>query len=166
MTQTQICEPTLSQPSLDVTVNVVATLHEDDGVEFQCSWKGDDGAWHSGPITFPYGSSNNKLTFDLDDKTKLNLRFEANAADAVWLNEGCCPTNGNGDDLGQITDRDVDRGSKKKLTFKNLNTEECTLHYALRFTGDSWTNAAGKTFSPPYVKDPELRNSGGGGNFV
>lgn len=147
--------------SVNVEVTVLATLHDDHGVEFDCSWRDDSGAWHSGPIEFPYGASKNKLKFVLDDRTGLDLEFLDQPHDAIWFEADACPTEANGTDLGQITDKEVHKDAvsskRKKLTLTNLNTQECSLHYALRFTGEPLD-----TQQPPYVCDPELRNRGGG----
>jgi len=149
--------------SLDqkIDVDVVAARHEDNGVDFQCLWQDANGNWNSGPIIFPRNSGEHDVEFQLDDRTGLNLNFEANASDAIWFNVDCCPTSGSGDDKGQIRDKLVVAG-KKKLTLKNLNEgNPCDLHYALRFTGDSWTSPGGKQHQGPYTYDPEFRNRGG-----
>jgi hypothetical protein len=151
--------------SVNVEVTVLATLHDQHGVEFHCSWPDDSGAWHSGPISFPYGASRNKLKFKLDDKTGLDLEFLDQPHDAIWFDANSCPVDGNGTELGQITDKEVHKDSvsskRKKLTLTNLNTQECSLHYALRFTGKALDSGA-KVQKPLYVCDPELRNRGGG----
>lgn len=147
--------------SINVEVTVLATLHDKHGVEFHCSWPDDSGAWQSGPLEFPLGASKNKIKFKLDDRTGLDLQFLDDPHDAIWFNADECPSDGNGADLGQITDKEVQKdpvsSKRKKLTLTNLNTQECSLHYALRFTGSE-----SDVQSPPYVCDPELRNRGGG----
>ena len=153
-----------SDPKLSpkINVDVIATRHEDNGVDFICMWQDANKNWHSGPILFPYGSGEHDVEFKLDDRSGLNLNFENNVSDAIWFNVDCCPTSSNGSDKGQIRDKQV-MSSDKKLKLKNLNTDECTLHYALRFSGNSWTSPGGKNHQPPYVYDPEFRNRGGGG---
>ena len=147
--------------SKNVDVTVVATLNPATGVEFECTWQDQSGVPQTGPIEFPFGASQNKVSFRLDDQTGLDLEFLDRPHEAAWFNVDSCPSHGNGTDLGQITDKAVekDHGSskRKKLKLTNLNTEECNLHYALRFTGNEAGNSA-----PPYVCDPELRNRGGG----
>jgi hypothetical protein len=151
--------------SVNVEVTVLATLHDDHGVEFHCTWPDDSGVVHSGPITFPVGASKNKVKFRLDDKTGLDLQFLDQPNDAIWVDANGCPRDANGTDLGQITDKEVAKdpvsSKRKKLTLTNLNTEECNLHYALRFTGKS-ARSGGTAEQPLYVCDPELRNRGGG----
>lgn len=148
--------------SKNVEVTVLATLDPDGGVDLKCSWPDDSGAWQSGPIEFPYGSGNNKVKFKLDDQTDLDLQFLDQPGDAIWFNVDTCPSDGKGNDLGQITDKALEKDSvsakRKKLTLTNLNTNECSLHYALRFDGK-----AAPAASPPYVCDPEFKNRGGGG---
>ena len=150
----------MSNPK-NVDVTVVATLNPATGVEFECSWRDQSGISQTGPIEFPAGASKNKLSFQLDDRTGLELEFLDQPHEAVWFNVDSCPADGNGADKGQITDKSVEKdsgsGKRKKLKLTNLNTEECNLHYALRFTGKETSGAA-----PPYVCDPELRNRGGG----
>lgn len=151
--------------SVNVDVTVLATLHDDDGVQFHCSWRDDSGAWHSGPISFPFGYSKNKVKFRLDDRTGLDLEFLDQTHEAIWFDSDGCPRDRDGSDLGQIADRAVEKdpvsSKRRKLSLTNLNTEECNLHYALRFTGKD-VSVGGGDYSPPYVCDPELRNRGGG----
>lgn len=146
-----------------VDIDVIATRHEDHGVDFVCLWQDANRNWHSGPIVFPYDSGEHDVEFKLDDRTGLNLNFEASASNAIWFNANSCPTSASGDDKGQIRDKQV-MSTDKKLKLKNLNTgDPCDLHYALRFTGDSWTSPGGKQHQAPYAYDPEFRNRGGTG---
>ena len=149
--------------SLNVEVTVLATLHDEHGVEFHCTWPDDSGTWHSGPIEFPSGASKNKVKFKLEDRSGLELQFLDQPDDAIWFDATGCPSSGNGNDLGQIKDKTVEKdpvsSKRKKLTLTNLNTQECSLHYALRFTSKA-AQSGGQ--QPLYVCDPELRNRGGG----
>ena len=149
--------------SKNVEVTVAATLGQSGSVDFECLWKDDTGASGSGAIEFPFGAGNNKLQFKLDDRTGLKLEFMDQPDDAIWFSVDGCPHGGPSDDLGQITDKSVETdqvsAKRKRLTLTNLNTEECTLHYALRFDG-----APSGSMKPPYVHDPEIRNRGGGGS--
>lgn len=142
-----------------IEVDVIATRHEDLGVDFLCMWEDSSGNWHSGPIEFPYRSGDHEVEFKLDDRSGLHLNFEKNAGDAIWFDLNSCPKSAGGSDNGQITDKQVTANDKLKL--KNLNSQACTLHYALRFTGDSWTSPGGKQHNGPYSYDPEFRNRGG-----
>jgi hypothetical protein len=147
-------------------VEVIATRDWDKGVDFLLRWEFPQGVWNSGPMVFATGDRDRKIEYDLDDQTGLGLKFESKADDCIWVvDDGACPTSGNGSDKGQIKDKQ--RASDKKLKLKNVNDVTCNLHYALRFTGASWSRPEGtgtKTFKPPYEYDPEYRNSGGGGS--
>lgn len=160
MLEEQTSTKTETRPSHDMEVKVVATRNEDEGADFQITWEDDDGYWHNGPIVLPFDSGEYKIDFDLDDKSGLNMKFESTPGDAIWINADSCPVAGHGnDDKSQITDKRV--ASQTKLKLKNLNAgKACILHYRLRFNGDTWTNASGKTFGPSYSKDPEFRNGG------
>ena len=150
-----------AKTSQKLKVEVVATRHEDHGVDFQCLWEDADNNWHSGPIVFPYGSGEHDVEFKLDDRSGLNLNFQRDADNAIWFNADCCPTGANGDDKGQIHDKQVVINDKK-LKLRNLNSgDACNLHYALRFTGDAWTSPDGTRHQEPYCYDPEFRNRGG-----
>jgi hypothetical protein len=140
-------------------VSVIATRHEDEGVDFHMLWQDSNKNWHSGPIVLPRNSGEYDVEFKLDDRTGLNLNFLANANEAIWVNADTCPTSASGNDKGQIKDKAV-KTTDKKLTLRNTNEDRCVLHYALRFSGNSWTNSAGKVHSAPFVKDPEFRNGG------
>jgi len=142
-----------------VEVDIVATRHEDDGVAFTCMWEDSKGHWHSGPVEFPYRSGEHDVEFELKDRTGLHLEFEKDVDDAIWFEVGQCPKGPGGNDQNQIVDKT--RASKAKLTLKNLNSDACTLYYALRFTGDSYTSPGGNKHSGPYAYDPEFRNRGG-----
>lgn len=148
---------------MNVEVTVLATPDGEHGVEFQCKWSDDSGTSHSGPIEFPLGASKNKVKFRLEDRTGLELEFLDQPHEAIWFNADGCPNDGNGTDLGQITDKAVERdpvsSKRKKLTLTNLNTQDCSLHYALRFTGKAPDSGGQQSL---YVCDPELRNRGGG----
>ena len=147
-------------------VEVIATRDWDKGVDFLLRWEFPQGVWNSGPMVFATGDRDRKIEYDLDDQTGLGLKFESKADDCIWVvDDGACPTSGSGSDKGQIKDKQ--RASDKKLKLKNVNDVTCNLHYALRFTGASWSRPEGtgtKTFNPPYEYDPEYRNSGGGGS--
>jgi hypothetical protein len=148
-------------------VEVIATRDWDKGVDFLLRWEYPKDVWNSGPMVFATGDPDRKIEYDLDDQTGLGLAFEQQADDCIWVAEGPCPTTKphKGSDKDQIKDKD--RASAKKLKLKNVNDQTCNLHYALRFTGASWSRPEGtgtKTFKPPYEYDPEYRNSGGGGS--
>ena len=143
-----------------INVTVLATRHEDDGVDFHCAWQDNSGHWYSGPIVLPKGSGTHEVAFELDDKTNLGLKFMGKGDEAIWVNADRCPKSAHGNnDKGQIKDRNV--ASDRRLTLQNLNDDACVLHYALRFTGRPWTSPNGKQHHPPYMKDPELGSAVG-----
>lgn len=143
-----------------LAVNVLATLNEDEGVEFYCIWQIDNGPWYSGPILLANRSGDYDVDFDLDDRTGLQLEFMPNADEAIWINSACCPFQGSGnDDKQQIRDKTV--ASRRQLKLKNDNSgEPCVLHYRLRFNGAAWNSANGNNYVAPYGIDPEFRNGG------
>ena len=150
-----------------LVVEVIATRDWDKGVDFLLRWEYPKDVWNSGPMVFATGDLDRKIEYDLVDQTGLGLAFEQQADDCIWVADGPCPTTKpqKGSDKDQIKDKD--RASAKKLKLKNVNDQPCNLHYALRFTGGSWSRPEGagtKTFNPPYEYDPEYRNSGGGGS--
>jgi hypothetical protein len=151
----------MHRPSHRLGVNVLATLNEDVGVDFQISWNIDGGNTFSGPIFLPRDSGYYDVDFDLDDRTGLRLKFMPSIDDAIWINSAYCPYQGAGnDEKGQIKDKDHASNSKLKLKNENFG-DSCVLHYRLRFDGDAWTSPCGNNFAPPYSKDPEFRNGGG-----
>lgn len=94
-----------------------------------------------------------EISFELDDKTGLQLAFYPAFADTMWVAVGPdCPAEaGNGG--GAITPVSV---SAKKLVVNNANMVAQTLTFALRFSG---TQSSGG--HPPYVYDPQIINGGG-----
>lgn len=148
-----------------VSVEVIATLDWDNGVGFLARWEHPAGVWNSGPMVFKKGDPDRMIEYTLIDQTGLGLEFHSPADEAIWVDSNACPVAKPpaGSDKGQIKDKN--RPAKDKLTLKNVNDQTCTLHYALRFTGASWTRPDNsRTFDPPYEYDPDYRNGGGGGN--
>lgn len=154
-------EPHVAAPAKHkLGVNVLATLNDDRGVEFYCTWQIDNGPWYSGPILLANRSGDYDVDFDLDDRTGLRLEFMPNVDDAIWINSGCCPFQGAcNDEKNQIKDKSI--ASKTKLKLKNDNSgEPCVLHYRLWFDGNPWGSSIGNNYVPPYSIDPEFRNGG------
>lgn len=151
-----------------VKVDIVAVIDPDTHqVVFHDTWESDwgKGTSKNQPIIFPQTAQAN-IHFNLSDKTGLQLKFypynpphqmPTPPADyPIYVGTGpeCPPPAGlNG---GQIT---ILTSASNLLKVFNNNTSQCTLHYALRFSGND--NIAGKT-QAPYVFDPEIRNGGGG----
>jgi len=93
------------------------------------------------------------LTFDLDDKTDLELAFYPTPADAMWVAVGTTDPNQPGFANGAITPVSV---TDKKLIVINANLIPETLTFILRFSGTASSGGY-----PPYVYDPEIVNGGG-----
>jgi len=93
------------------------------------------------------------LSFDLDDKSGLQLDFYPDVADAMWVAVGStCPT-GPGNGGGAIAPGSA---SNNKLVVTNANQVAETLSFELRFTGNA--PGGGQT---TYVYDPKIVNGGG-----
>lgn len=133
-----------------VQVDVYA-YREGDDVLFAHAWRQQgDPKREKGQIKIPRGEKDVPIHFHLHDRSRLNLAFESTASDAMWVSKTECPTApGSG---GQIN---YDQSSPNQLKVSDSNSEACTLHFALRFTGDELD---GKT---SYEYDPEIRNGGG-----
>ena len=154
----------MSKPSVvvkKINVDVRATCAADGDVQFSCRWKTEAdpvGDWNNGPISLPKGPEHYRLVFDLDDKSGRGLSFYKDPAEAMYVQLDSCPT-GPGDGCGQILFEEVD-AHRKKLIIKDYNRgPPCSLHYMLRFEGE--THGA----CPPYEYDPEIINGGGGTIF-
>ncbi|NUT00019.1 MAG: hypothetical protein HOP96_03480 [Sphingomonas sp.] len=146
-----------------IEVEVIATRDWDKGVDFLLRWEFPKNVWNSGAMIFAKDDLDRDLEYTLNDQSGLGLAFETSVNDCIWVSDSGCPTSSGGSDKGQIKDKD--RASPNKLKLKNKNDTTYNLHYALRFTGSSWTRPDGtKTFNPPYAYDPEYRNTGGGGS--
>jgi hypothetical protein len=130
-----------------IHVDVYADL-KDEMVLFSHVWK-EPGGTKKKKGKIEVNQKDTPIHFHLHDDTGLGLAFCATASDAMWVDLKDCPTcAGNG---GQIT---FDSSAPKllKVSDANLNPP-CTLHYALRFTGNPTTED-----SPPYEYDPEIKN--------
>ena len=148
-----------------ILVQVVATRDWDVGVGFQLRWEFPKGVWNSGAMVFAKDDLDREINYDLVDETDLDLVFDSQADDCIWVTDGPCPKKvkpPHGSDKGQIKNKV--RAGNKKLTLENANNTTYKLHYALRFTGKTYTNPDGVKFGPNYAYDPEYRNNGGGGN--
>ena len=140
-----------------VQVDVYAYLEGED-ILFAQAWRTDgDPGRRQGHIEIGKGQADVPIKFHLHDRTGLNLAFlpadEGKQEGPFWCNTLDCPTSW-GDGNGQIGDVD---SSKNLLKVVDANSgEPCTLHYALRFTGDPVGSG------PPYAFDPDIRNGGSG----
>jgi len=143
------CEPVRGRP---VFVDVYAATGKDGGVDFSHDWRlRETGPIKGkGPIEVPRGTPRSPIHFRLHDETGRKLKFLDDAEEAIWARVGQCPTGKGGG--GQIEYDDAVSGGPT-LKVKNANSEECELHYALRFKDKD-----GKV----ECYDPVIRNKGGG----
>ena len=135
-----------------VQVDIYA-FEADGEVFFAHSWRGEgEPKGKKGHVSIPKGDERVPIKFHLHDRTRLNLRFMDVKDGPIWVDLNDCPTQW-GDGGGQIS---AVSSAPKMLTVVDDNSgDPCTLHYALRFSGDS------SDVGPPYEYDPEIRNGGG-----
>lgn len=152
MTEAAQCEISAEEMVNTLQVDVYA-YREGDDILFSHAWRRlGDARRQKGQIRIPHGEGDVPIHFHLHDRSGLRLKFETNASDAMWVSRTECPTEPG--DGGQISYRN---SSPNQLQVSDSNSEECTLHFALRFTGDELNGATS------YEYDPEIRNGGGGG---
>jgi hypothetical protein len=139
------------RPSRPLWVNIYAD-EKDGGVVFTHDWrlKKDGPIEGKGEIIVPFGTPRSPIHFHLHDKTGRQLKFPADAQQAIWAAVGKCPGGEGGG--GQIEYKDAVSGGPT-LKVNNANSADCELHYALRFE-DKDGNIE------PY--DPVIRDKGGG----
>jgi hypothetical protein len=130
----------------------VDVLAEADGktVRFSHSWRFDDGQPQPGStIEVPRRKKEDLATpirFHLIDRTQRKLRFDD--ADPIWIARNCCPDQQSGD---PEIPTDCIKPSSTTLAITDLNREQCTLHYTLRFRD---RDDASECY------DPEIKNGG------
>ena len=104
-------------------------------------------------LEFDANAGDFDLSFDLDDKSGLQLDFYPDVADAMWVAVGStCPT-GPGNGGGAIAPGSA---ATNTLVVTNANQVAETLSFELRFTGNA--PGGGQT---TYVYDPKIVNGGG-----
>lgn len=115
------------------------------GPQFDHQWRFQDHpAPKKGAIEVPDTNGATPMHFHLRDNTGSNLRFVPEASEAMWVSRGQCPDAPSTDP--QIEYRNA--AAPKLLRVDNLNSEECTLRFALRFDSDQG----------PQIYDPEIKN--------
>jgi hypothetical protein len=115
------------------------------------TWEIDGGPANGHKIHVAKGAAPETITFDLKDKTNLDLRFDCSLPFQVWEQNSCPPKGINTD---QIL---VTACGKDKVTICDLNTGAAReLHYQL--------NVVAKDGSA-YPCDPIVDNGGGGPGF-
>jgi len=152
MSEAMQCDAVNEAALRPVQVDVYA-FEADGEVFFAHSWRRVGAPkGNKGRIEVAKGEADVPIRFHLHDKTTLHLRFLEGEDEPIWIDLNDCPTCwGDGD--GQI--RDVS-STPRLLTVVDTNSgDECILHFALRFTGET------SDVGPPYEYDPEIRNGGG-----
>jgi hypothetical protein len=141
------------KPAGKVTVahiRVDVYAHLDDGmVNFSHVWKEPGGSKKKkGKIEVK--DRDTPIHFHLHGLPGLDLAFIDPACDAMWVDLAGCPS-GPGDG-GQILYPTPPSTNELKVIDTKVGLP-CTLHYALRFTGNPTADD-----SPPYEYDPEIKN--------
>jgi len=133
-------------------VDVHADLTADGAVSFSHEWRWQDGSSEgNGSIEIPKRGEHEPGTpihFHLDDKSGHNLQFADDDLGAIWVKRSGCP-----DEVSSDNEIPTDgiAVSPKLLKIFNENSEECTLHYRLRFTSK---NGHSESY------DPDIKNGG------
>lgn len=133
-------------------VDVYADPAPGGGVGFSHDWHWQNGpSQGSGTVEIPKKTKNDPGTpihFNLVDRTGRGFDFSDDIFGAIWVNRDDCPDSQCGDD--QIPQDQIQR-SPNLLRVFDLNTEDCRLHYRLRFK-----DKAGESAS----YDPDIKNGG------
>jgi hypothetical protein len=151
--QERAADPPAGTP---VIVNVVARTKPDGRVEFSHTWKWNDGTpGGNGTIRIPQRDENapgTAMQFHLIDETRppKNLDFTDDSEGAMWVKRDSCPPEHERCEDPQIPASEMRRTPNLLQAF-NKNSEQCTLHYRLRFK-----DRAGNAHS----YDPDITNGG------
>jgi hypothetical protein len=145
-------EQSTHAPGTPALVDVHAEDDGAGGVSFSHEWR-----WQGGPsqgkgtIEVPKRAESDPGTpihFHLHDDTGRCLRFTDDIQGAIWIDRSGCPNGQCGDP--EIPGKKIQRTPNLLKVF-NENSEECRLHYRLRFTDQQ-----GKSES----YDPDIKNGG------
>ena len=137
-------------------VDVVARTMPGGAVEFSQSWRWQDGTGGgNGDIDIPERKKDDPgttLHFHLKDETQPNrgLNFADDQQGAMWVLRDRCPPGHEPSEDPEIPADKIERAPKLLKVF-DRNSEECTLHYRLRFT-----DREGR----PEAYDPAIKNGG------
>ena len=136
-------------PGTPVFVDVYADTAPNGGIEWSHEWRFRNHSPKRGSIDIPKkekGQPGTPIHFKLHDRTqpKVGLRF-VHCDDAIWVSRTTCPQS-------QASDPEITRIEPSETVLKvlDLNKDDCTLHYNLRFEPDPQR----------YCYDPEIRNGG------
>lgn len=135
------------------TMVIVDVFAEENGgnVTFTHDWRFDGGSSQgNGAIVIPQkdsGQPGTPIQFHLRGGQELGLQFVRDPQQVIWLNRDDCPSEQGGD--AEIPEDRI-RSTPRLLTIQDLNEDECSIHYRLRFEPDP----------NQYFYDPEIRNGG------
>ena len=137
-------------PGTPVFVDVYAKTSPSGGVEWSHEWHFQNQRPKGGAIDIPQkdkGQPGTPIKFKLHDRTepRLGLRF-VDGDDAIWVDRTTCPESGPARDPEIV----LIEPSETILRVVDMNQDDCTLHYNLRFEPDPCR----------YYYDPEIRNGG------
>jgi len=141
-------KPPAGPPAIvDVTIEPTAA-----GVSIAHEWRWQGGnSEGKGTIDVPqraHHENGTPIQFHLHDNTSRQFRFTDDALGAIWVTRDGCP-NAKADDA-EIPEDKIQRAPNLLKVF-NENSEECTLHYRLRFTDK---NGQSESY------DPDIKNGG------
>ena len=124
------------------------------GVSYWHEWRWQDGlSQGKGTINVPKRAEADPGTpihFNLHDNTGRGFRFTDDLHGAIWVNRDGCPNAKCGDT--EIPEDKIQRTPNLLKVF-NENSEECRLHYRLRFKDKD---------GQPDSYDPDITNGGKG----
>lgn len=137
-------------PGTPVFVEIYADSSPGGGVAWSHKWRFQNYSEKTGTIDIPKkdrGQPGTPIQFKVNDRTepRIGLRF-VDGDDAIWVDRTTCPQS------DPARDPEITRiaPSGTVLRVLDLNDDECTLHYNLRFEPDP----------NRYYYDPEIRNGG------
>jgi len=137
-------------PGTPVFVDIYADSGPGGGVSWSHEWRFENQSKKTGTIDIPSkdrGQPGTPIQFQVHDRTqpRAGLRF-VKGDDAIWVDRSTCPESNAASDP-EITGISP---AGTVLRVMDLNNDDCSLHYNLRFEPDP----------KRYYYDPEIRNGG------
>ena len=136
-------------PGTPVFVDVYADTAPNGCIEWSHKWRYRNHSPRDGSIVIPKkekGQPGTPIHFQLHNRTqpRIGLSF-VDCDDAIWVSRTSCPQS-------RASDPEITRIEPSGMVLKvlDLNKEDCTLHYTLRFEPEPTR----------YCYDPEIRNGG------
>jgi len=139
------------RPGTPATIDIFADKGANGGICFSHEWRFENGPASKGHMQVPRKRRVEPGTpthFRLHDRSGTGLKFEAQVADAIWVQENSCPCDAQHDPEFDLRNA---RRQDRLLSVVNLNQRACELHYRLNFR-----DSAGKAV----CYDPIIRNGG------